>query len=155
MVRVMVFNATFNNISLISWWSVLLVEEPKFPGENHWSAASHWQTLSHNVVSSTPRPSGIWKFGSNWPGDFSEVGPSNEDFYPVWFQLAWWFQRRLKSTKLTYEGLGELNSLDLDNIQTYLCKWFLFNAKWTIFLLYLDENNLHLDNIRFVLHQFL
>ena len=24
---VMVFNATFNNISAISWWSVLLVEE--------------------------------------------------------------------------------------------------------------------------------
>jgi hypothetical protein len=25
-VRVIVFNATFNNISVISWWSVLLVE---------------------------------------------------------------------------------------------------------------------------------
>ena len=25
--RVMVFNATFNNISVVSWWSVLLVEE--------------------------------------------------------------------------------------------------------------------------------
>ena len=27
----MVFNATFNNISVISWWSVLLVEEPDYP----------------------------------------------------------------------------------------------------------------------------
>jgi hypothetical protein len=26
-VRVMVFNATFNNISVVLWWSVLLVEE--------------------------------------------------------------------------------------------------------------------------------
>jgi hypothetical protein len=26
----MVFNATFNNISVISWWSVLLVEETPF-----------------------------------------------------------------------------------------------------------------------------
>ena len=26
-VRVMVFNTTFNNISVISWWSVLLMEE--------------------------------------------------------------------------------------------------------------------------------
>ena len=26
-VRVMVLNTTFNNISVISWWSVLLVEE--------------------------------------------------------------------------------------------------------------------------------
>jgi len=29
------FNATFNNISVISWWSVLLVEETGVPGENH------------------------------------------------------------------------------------------------------------------------
>jgi hypothetical protein len=30
-----VFNATFNNISVISWQSVLLVEETGVPGENH------------------------------------------------------------------------------------------------------------------------
>jgi len=54
-VRVMVFNATFNNISAISWRSVLLVEETRIPGENHRPATSHWQSLSHNVVSSTPR----------------------------------------------------------------------------------------------------
>ena len=40
-VRVMVFNATFNNISVISWFSVLLVEETGVPGENHQPAASH------------------------------------------------------------------------------------------------------------------
>ena len=32
--RVMVFYATFNNISVISWRSVLLVEEPGVPWEN-------------------------------------------------------------------------------------------------------------------------
>jgi len=31
----MVFNATFNNISVISWRSVLLVEETGVPRENH------------------------------------------------------------------------------------------------------------------------
>jgi len=46
----MVFNATFNNISVISWRSVLLVEETGGPRENHRPVASHWQTLSHNVV---------------------------------------------------------------------------------------------------------
>ena len=46
----MVFIATFNNISVIAWRSVLLVEETGVPGENHRPAASHWQTLSHNVV---------------------------------------------------------------------------------------------------------
>jgi hypothetical protein len=50
----MVFNATLNNISVISWQSVLLVEETVVPRENHRSVASHWQTLSYNVVSSTP-----------------------------------------------------------------------------------------------------
>jgi hypothetical protein len=46
----MVFNATFNNISAISWRSVLLVEEAGVPGENHRLTANHGQTLSHNVV---------------------------------------------------------------------------------------------------------
>jgi hypothetical protein len=31
----MVFNATFNNISDISWGSVLLFEEKGVPGENY------------------------------------------------------------------------------------------------------------------------
>ena len=40
-VMVMMFNATFNNISVISWWSVLLVEEPGVSRENHRPVASH------------------------------------------------------------------------------------------------------------------
>jgi hypothetical protein len=51
----MAFNATFNNISVTSWRLVLLVKETGAPGENHEPVASHWQTLSHNFVSSTPR----------------------------------------------------------------------------------------------------
>jgi len=31
----MVFNSTFNNISIISWRPVLFVEEIGVPGENH------------------------------------------------------------------------------------------------------------------------
>ena len=34
MFKFMVFNATFNNISVILWRSVLLVEETGAPGEN-------------------------------------------------------------------------------------------------------------------------
>jgi len=37
----MVFNATFNNISVVSWLSVLLVEETRVLGENHRPVASH------------------------------------------------------------------------------------------------------------------
>ena len=49
LVRLMVFNATFNNISVISRRSVLLTEETRLPGE------SYWQTSSHNDVSRTHR----------------------------------------------------------------------------------------------------
>jgi len=44
----------FNNISVISWRPVALVEETGVPRENHWYIASHWQTSSTNVGSSTP-----------------------------------------------------------------------------------------------------
>jgi hypothetical protein len=37
----MVFNATFNNISVISWQSVVVVEETGVLGENHIPAESH------------------------------------------------------------------------------------------------------------------
>jgi hypothetical protein len=46
----MVFNATFTNFSIILWRSGLLVEETGVSGENHRPVASHWQTLSQNVV---------------------------------------------------------------------------------------------------------
>jgi hypothetical protein len=38
---------------------VLLVEETGVPGENHRPVASHGQTLSHNVISSTPLLRGV------------------------------------------------------------------------------------------------
>ena len=59
MVWFMVFNTTFNNISGISSWSVLLVEESGEHRENHRPVASDWQILSHNVISSSPCLSGV------------------------------------------------------------------------------------------------
>ena len=46
-VRVSVFSATFNfnNISVMSWQSVLLLEDNSVPRENNLHAASHWQTF--------------------------------------------------------------------------------------------------------------
>jgi hypothetical protein len=40
LVGFLVFNATFNNISVISWWSVLLAEKTGVSGENHRPVAS-------------------------------------------------------------------------------------------------------------------
>ena len=56
-VKLMMFSATFNNISVISWRSVLLilVEETGMPGEKHRPAVSFGHTWSHNVVSNASR----------------------------------------------------------------------------------------------------
>jgi hypothetical protein len=67
LVLFIVFNATSNNIAVISWRSVLLVEETGVPVENNRPAVNHWQTLSQNVVLSTPRLSGIQTY--NVSGD--------------------------------------------------------------------------------------
>jgi hypothetical protein len=40
----MVINATYNNISVKSWWSVLLVEETGVLGEENMPAANLLQT---------------------------------------------------------------------------------------------------------------
>jgi hypothetical protein len=55
----MVFKATFNNISVISWRSLLLVEETRVPEDKTIDLLQVTdQLLSHNVVSSTPRHPG-------------------------------------------------------------------------------------------------
>jgi hypothetical protein len=46
MVSIMVSNTTFNNISRISWWLVVLIEKIGVPGENHRPVISHGQSLS-------------------------------------------------------------------------------------------------------------
>jgi hypothetical protein len=45
----MVFNVTFNNISVISWWSVLLVEETGVPEENHTPAAKLYNIMLYRI----------------------------------------------------------------------------------------------------------
>ena len=61
----MVFNATFDNISVISWRSILLVEVTGVPRENHRPAPSHWQTLSHNFARVHLAMSGIRTWTQN------------------------------------------------------------------------------------------
>ena len=48
----MMLNATLNNISVISWWSVLLVEETGVPEKTNNQSQV---TLSYNVVSNILR----------------------------------------------------------------------------------------------------
>ena len=57
--RLMGLNATFNNISVISWQSVLLVEEIGEPGENHDLLQVTDKLLSHYIVSSSSHLRGV------------------------------------------------------------------------------------------------
>ena len=66
---ILVFNATFNNISIILWWSVLLMEETRVPGENHWTVTS--QMIAQVVVNPTairswPRRPQLYIVRSTW-----------------------------------------------------------------------------------------
>jgi hypothetical protein len=59
---IILLSVTFNNISVISWRSVLLMEETEVPGENHRPAASHWQTCIEYTSSWTGINIGFWAF---------------------------------------------------------------------------------------------
>ena len=89
----MVFNATFNNISLISWQSVLLVEETGVPGENHWPATSHWKALSHKVVLSRHLLSVICTtlvvIGTDCTGSCIQLLYNHDSPYLYCMYLAW------------------------------------------------------------------
>jgi hypothetical protein len=50
MVWFMVFKATFNNISAISWRSVLLVEETGLPGEKNTDLSQVTDKLYHIML---------------------------------------------------------------------------------------------------------
>jgi 8-oxo-dGTP pyrophosphatase MutT (NUDIX family) len=89
----MVFSATFSNISVISWLSVLLVEETGVPGANHRPAPSHWQTVSHNVVSSTIHTRFVTRVARRVPLVEKELLtlPGLFEFIPnlLWVRVAW------------------------------------------------------------------
>jgi hypothetical protein len=94
----MVFNATFNNISVISWQSVILVEETGVPGENHRPVVSHWQTFWEQIKSLMKRSEKkldrllyiytcVPLFKSNFIWNIFEAKEENLCFFVTWKEI--------------------------------------------------------------------
>ena len=130
----MVFNVSFNNISVISRLSVLLVEESETP-------PSHCQTLSHNVVYSTPR--------SPWEGfnlktfvvlDTDYIGNCKSNYHMITITTACWNKRfRTKNNSLKNDLMhsycnNEICVVDLKNMFLSFCLFY------CIFIMYTFPN---------------
>jgi hypothetical protein len=89
----MVFNTIFNNISVISWRSILLVEETGVPRENNGHNVSHWQILSHKCCIEYTLPWTGFKLAPFvWNRQvFSKYNVINKDFFYIWTLIKGWF----------------------------------------------------------------
>jgi hypothetical protein len=141
----MVFNVTCNNISVISWQSVLLMEEAGVPNENHWPSTSHWQTLSHNVVLMMNRDSNENKMKvhkpfnlkSNWIYMFDLIGRHHSNKLKIikWncFLNIWRKHTFCVSIVKKIETLQYSNALCKKSMQCFVLKLCYDVSNWKRF----------------------
>jgi hypothetical protein len=99
----------YSTNEIIGWW-----RKPGVPRENHRPDASHWQSLSHNVVSSTPRLNGIPTH--NRSGDSTDCTGSCKSNYrtiitttiPGSNKSKWWVPRSEQELHIVPEHLSSL-----------------------------------------------
>jgi hypothetical protein len=112
----MVFNATFNNISVISWRSDLLVGEPEYLEKT-----TDLSTLSYNVVSSTP----CNERNSNSPCTFVVIGTDCEGSCKSNYHMITttpWLNVQMKNSIIlsnVYKAHNLCSGPDLDEERSY------------------------------------
>ena len=126
----MVFYATFNNSSVIWRRLISLVEETEVPGEYHRPVASHWQTLSHILESSTSRLSGFQTHNVSGDRHNFEMGPPKDHPSHILLNLVQWFQRKrfkCESLRHTMDGQKSFKKKDHDIWHRKFMSWH-----WTV-----------------------
>ena len=121
---------TFNNISVISWRSVISVEETKRPGKNHRPVASHWQTLSHNVAH---LPWSRFELTTSAVIDNDCKGNNYNQYWCLWLELCHYRPLRYVVVFLTYDMLNVMSDVKYYtyNILTYKYYWNIIYKKVT------------------------
>jgi hypothetical protein len=101
-----VFNATFNTISVISWWSVLLVEETGVPGEYHRPVASYLTNVLYH-----------WKKNiidySFCTFSFGHCVVCSSSIYGFWLPL--WYLQKIESISVNKSVTSLCQSASLVN----------------------------------------
>ena len=112
----------------MSCWSVLLVEEIWLPRENNWPAAGHSQTLSHKVVSSTPRHE--WDLNSLFREYYSALMVIYFSYWYYWRLCLNWMANFLmlsltKTLVMVFEHLllWKISHCILINVMFSVCSW--------------------------------
>ena len=125
LVGFMVLNITYNNISVISCQSALLVEETGGPGENHRPVASHWQTLSHNPIMLYSSPwAGVEPTTSMVIGTDC-IGSCKSNYHTIMATTA----PQMLVGKTMWFKTKQMCTMFLSLISTFIFHWYIWMTK--------------------------
>ena len=121
----MVFNVTFNNISAISWQSVLLMEDTGVPGESHRPVTSHWQTVSHKIVYRVHLAWAIFKLTTLVVIGIDSIGNYKSNYHTITTTTTPWKSENVEIITL-YMYITLLILLNLCCLLLYWTFWIVY-----------------------------
>jgi hypothetical protein len=115
-------NTTFNNISVISWRSVLLMEETSGPGENNRPVPNHWQICHIKMHTS---PCSRFEFATPVVINTDCIGSCKSNYHTITAMMALPFKYIDIKTKMSikYNKQGNVLRVMIFKQQIYLASW--------------------------------